>query len=166
MTAPRTRATSSHWGAFNVTTQDDRITAVSPFEADCDPSQISAVLPEAVHHRSRVARPAVRRGWLKGGPGRTRDNRGTDEFVELPWDEALDIAATDLARVQKTYGNQAIFGGSYGWASAGCFHHASSQLHRFLNSFGGFVSSFGSYSTAAAQVIMPHVLGMNFLKLM
>jgi len=166
MTAPRTRATSSHWGAFKVTTRDGRITAVSPFEADSDPPQISAVLPEAVHHRSRVARPAVRRGWLEGGPERARDKRGADGFVELPWDEALDIAATELARVQKIYGNQAIFGGSYGWASAGCFHHAPSQLHRFLNSFGGFVSSFGSYSTAAAQAIMPHVLGMNFLKLM
>ena len=32
------------------------------------------------------------------------------------------------------HGNEAIYGGSYGWASAGRFHHAQSQLHRFLNS--------------------------------
>jgi hypothetical protein len=29
------------------------------------------------------------------------------------------------------------YGGSYGWASAGRFHHAQSQLHRFLQKFGG-----------------------------
>ncbi len=34
-----------------------------------------------------------------------------------------------------------------------------------LNSIGGYVSSVASYSTAAAQAIMPHVLGMDFLKL-
>jgi biotin/methionine sulfoxide reductase len=34
----------------------------------------------------------------------------------------------------------AIFGGSYGWGSAGRFHHPQSQLHRFLNCIGGYVS--------------------------
>ncbi|MEM7750279.1 MAG: molybdopterin-dependent oxidoreductase, partial [Pseudomonadota bacterium] len=67
---------------------------------------------------------------------------------------------------RKTHGNGAIFGGSYGWASAGRFHHALSQIHRFLNCTGGYVSSYASYSTGAAQAIMPHVLGLNFLKLM
>ena len=39
-----------------------------------------------------------------------------------------------------THGNESIFGGSYGWASASRFHHASgSQLHRFLNCIGGYV---------------------------
>ncbi|MBX2824736.1 MAG: molybdopterin-dependent oxidoreductase, partial [Gammaproteobacteria bacterium] len=51
-------------------------------------------------------------------------------------------------------------------ASAGRFHHALGQLHRFLNCTGGYVSSVASYSTAAAQAIIPHVLGMHFLKLM
>jgi biotin/methionine sulfoxide reductase len=84
----------------------------------------------------------------------------------MPWDEALDIVATELERVRHTYGNKSIFGGSYGWASAGRFHHALGQLHRFLNTIGGYVSSYASYSTAAAQAIIPHVLGMNFLKMM
>ena len=166
MAAQLTKVTSSHWGAFEVTTEGGRIVGVSKFKEDPDPSGISSALPEAVHHRTRVARPSIRRGWLEGGSDRARQNRGNDTFVELPWDEALDIASVEIDRVQKTHGNSSIFGGSYGWASAGCFHHAPSQLHRFLNAFGGFVSSFGSYSTAAAQAIIPHVFGMNFLKLM
>lgn len=165
MRKKQTKITSSHWGAFRVTTEDDRIKFVEPFEADPDPTDIPSLLPAAVHHRSRVKRPAIRQGWLKGGAGRARELRGADEFIELPWDEALDITAAELDRVRKTFGNEAIFGGSYGWASAGRFHHALGQVHRFLNTIGGYVSSQASYSTAAAQAIIPHVLGMHFLKL-
>src|SRR5206468_2607041 len=53
----------------------------------------------------------------------------------------------------------AVYGGSYGWASAGRFHDAPRQLHRFLNLAGGYVRSVGSYSSGAATVILPHVIG-------
>ncbi len=163
-----TRTTTSHWGAFNVTTENDRIVAVSDFEHDPNPSAIPASLPAAVHHRSRVAKPSIRQSWLKHGPqhSASRVLRGDDKFVELPWDEALEIAANEINRVKQEHGNEAIFGGSYGWASAGRFHHALGQVHRFLNVTGGYVSSLASYSTAAAQAIIPHVFGVHFLKLM
>ena len=159
-----TRATTSHWGAFRVQTRGNRIVGTEDFAADPNPSRIADILPAAIHHRSRVKRPSIRRGWLES-PDRARDLRGRDEFVELPWDEALDITAAELQRVIDEHGNESIFGGSYGWASAGRFHHALGQVHRFLNVTGGYVSSFASYSTAAAQAIIPHVFGMHFLKL-
>ncbi|MFC2967900.1 molybdopterin-dependent oxidoreductase [Acidimangrovimonas pyrenivorans] len=159
----RTQVTSSHWGAFEVDVEGDRIVATRPFAADPHPPAIPAILPAAVHHSSRVQRPAIRRGWLET---RRRDGRGSDDFVALPWDEALDIAAGEIDRVRKAHGNEAIFGGSYGWGSAGRFHHAQSQVHRFLNCIGGYVASFGSYSTGCAQAIMPHVFGVDFLKLL
>ena len=81
----RTRVTTSHWGAFRVTTENDRIVGVESFAEDPNPSLIPGSLPAAVHHRSRVARPAIRRGWLEGGD-RAPERRGADEFVELPWD--------------------------------------------------------------------------------
>ncbi len=158
----QTKVTSSHWGAFEVDVEGDRIIATRPFIHDPEPTPLSDIIPLAVHHRARVARPSIRRGWLDK---RDRTGRGTDDFVELPWDEALDIAAIELDRVRKTHGNEAIFGGSYGWSSAGRFHHAQSQAHRFLNCIGGYVASFGSYSTGCAQAIMPHVFGEPFLKL-
>ena len=158
----QTRVTSSHWGAFEVDVDGDRIVATRPFADDPDPHHIPDILPAAVHHRTRVARPSIRRGWLET---RARTGRGSEEFVELPWDEALDIAATEIARIRDTHGNEAIYGGSYGWASAGRFHHAQSQVHRFLNGIGGYVASVGSYSTGCAQAIMPHVFGVDFLKL-
>ena len=162
----QTYTTTSHWGAFNVITDGDRIVDVESFDPDPNPSPIPQLLPAAVHHRNRVAKPSFRRGWLEGsGSDRSQQTRGSDEFEELPWDEALDIVAEELDRVRTAYGNESIFGGSYGWASAGRFHHALGQVHRFLNSIGGYVPSVGSYSTAAAQAIIPHVLGMHFLKL-
>ena len=57
--------------------------------------------------------------------------------MAVSWDEALDLIAGELARVRERYGNPAIFGGSYGWASAGRLHHARTRLHRFLWALGG-----------------------------
>lgn len=158
-----TKVTTSHWGAFEVDIENDRIVATRPFSADPRPSTIPDALPKALTHKTRVARPAIRKGWLDK---RDRTQRGADSFVELPWDEALDIAAAEISRVRETHGNEAIYGGSYGWASAGRFHHAQSQVHRFLNCIGGYVSSFGSYSTGCAQSIMPHVFGTNFMSML
>ena len=162
-TGRQTRVTTSHWGAFKVETEGGRIVATAPFAQDPDPPVIIKAVPAAVHHRTRVSRPAIRRGWLNG---RNRDGRGIEAFVDLPWDEALDIAATEIDRVRKAHGNASIFGGSYGWASAGRFHHAQSQVHRFLNCIGGYTSTFGSYSTGCAQAIMPHVFGRPFLSML
>ncbi|MGX5851513.1 molybdopterin-dependent oxidoreductase [Mesorhizobium sp. PL10] len=106
----------------------------------------------------RVQRPAFRESWLRHGPGAHRAGRGIERFVEVPWDEAFDLVAAELRRVKNAHENRAIFGGSYGWGSAGRFHHAQSQIHRFLNVIGGYVRGRDSYSFGAGSVIMPHVL--------
>ena len=67
--------------------------------------------------------------WLDNGPGAGTHKRGSDRFVEVSWDEA-EISTAELERVIKTKGNQAIYAGSYGWASADAI--AQSQVHRFL----------------------------------
>ena len=100
----------------------------------------------------------VRRGWLERGPGADA-RRGRDELVPVSWPEALDLVVAELRRVYAAHGPRAVFGGSYGWASAGRFHDAQHQLHRFLNLTGGYVRSVNSYSSGAAAVILPHVIG-------
>jgi biotin/methionine sulfoxide reductase len=100
----------------------------------------------------------VRRGWLEDGPG-PDERRGADEYIAISWEQALGLAANELQRVAELHGPQAVFGGSYGWSSAGRFHHAQSQVHRFLNTtIGGYVRSVWSYSSAAASVILPHIV--------
>ena len=149
---------SSHWGAFSAGWQGDRL-VVKPHPGDPDPNPILQNFPEAIRHKARIARPMVRRGWLDRGPG-PDDRRGRDDFVPMAWDRVLDRLAGELARVRDAHGPGAIFGGSYGWASAGRFHHAQSQLHRFLNiALGGYVRSVNSYSAGASNVLFPHILG-------
>jgi len=150
-----------HWGMFRAESDGRDVTAVHPQPTDRNPSPVLGNLVGSVTHRSRVTSPAVRRGWLEDGPGPT-DKRGSDEFVEVSWDELTDLLAAELRRVVDTFGNNAIYGGSYGWASAGRFHHAQSQVHRFLNCIGGYTRSVHSYSLGATGVIMPHVLGAHW----
>ncbi|GAA1689272.1 biotin transporter BioY [Mycolicibacterium murale] len=150
----------THWGAFHAQVADGDITAVQAPAGDVDPSPLLGNLPGSLRHRARIAGPAVRRGWLDDGPGPT-DRRGADDFVAVSWAELTDLLADELRRVVDTHGNEAIYGGSYGWASAGRFHHAQSQVHRFLKLLGGYTSSRHSYSLGATGVIMPRVVGTH-----
>jgi biotin/methionine sulfoxide reductase len=148
---------SSHWGAFSVLVRDGGI-EIEPHPRDAAPSALLGNIPVSVSHKARVARPMVRRGWLERGPGPDR-RRGRDEFVAVSWSEALDRVAAELRRVYAAHGPRGVFGGSYGWASAGRFHDAQHQIHRFLNLAGGYVRSVNSYSSGAAAVILPHIIG-------
>jgi biotin/methionine sulfoxide reductase len=149
----------THWGGFTAGIES----------GDIAPSRRST--PTLTRHRCwQLARrhwpsvpyrpPAVRRGWLRDGPGPSA-RRGADEFVAVSWDELTELLAGELRRVVDTYGNEAIYGGSYGWASAGRFHHAQSQVHRFLKLLGGYTFSRHSYSLGATGVIMPRVMGTH-----
>jgi biotin/methionine sulfoxide reductase len=152
------RPTTSHWGAYRVQGGPDGEIVVTPHPDDPAPSPLLGNIPGALRHATRVRRPAVRRGWLEHGPGPS-DRRGHDPFCEVSWDRALDLVAAELARVRGAHGNEAIFGGSYGWASAGRFHHAQSQLHRFLALGGGYVGSRNTYSLGTSEVLLPHLVG-------
>jgi len=158
MTHQRT-LTAAHWGVYEVEYDAaGKATKLHPFSKDPDPSPIGLHMLSDEVSRLRVLRPSIRKSWLEKGPGANPELRGQEPFVEVPWDEALDLLAGELKRVKETYSNRAIFGGSYGWSSAGRFHHAQSQVKRFLNCFGGFVRHQDSYSLGAARVLMPHIV--------
>ncbi|QFZ21079.1 molybdopterin-dependent oxidoreductase [Saccharothrix syringae] len=154
--------TSSHWGTYLVEVSADGrdVVAARPHADDPDAAPAIGNVVDAHRHRSRVARPAVRRRWLERGPG-PDPRRGDvgEEYVEVDWGTALDLLARELDRVRSGFGNRAIFGGSYGWGSAGRLHHAQGQLHRFLNSIGGYTRSVNDYSRGASAVLLPHLIG-------
>ncbi|MEO7938834.1 MAG: molybdopterin guanine dinucleotide-containing S/N-oxide reductase [Burkholderiaceae bacterium] len=154
--------TACHWGIYEVQPDDAEGVRLTAFARDPSPSPIGLSMPQAVTGPLRVRQPAVRQSWLDAARGRSadsrRDLRGQEPFVEVGWDEALDLVAAELERVRSTHGNTSIFGGSYGWSSAGRFHHAQSQVHRFLNAIGGYVRHADSYSLGAARVLMPHIV--------
>jgi biotin/methionine sulfoxide reductase len=144
----------AHWGAFTALVENGRVIACEPFPRDPAPSGMLAAIPAMVHSPLRIKRPAVRKGWREG-----RERTGADEFLEVSWDTALDLVASELSRVRGRYRAEAIFGGSYGWSSAGRLHHARSLVRRFLFLGGGCVDQAGNYSWGAAQFLLPHVIG-------
>lgn len=154
---PKNAPHSSHWGAFTVS-HGERGVTLRPYPEGATASPLLGNIPAAVNHPSRVTRPLVRRGWLERGPG-PDPRRGSEEFVSVSWENALDLVVAEIRRVRAAHSNEAIFGGSYGWSSAGRFHHAQSQVHRFLNlCAGGYVRSVNDYSSGAALVLLPHIL--------
>ena len=151
------RYTAMHWGIYEVEDRPGALPTLHGLSSDQDPSPIGLDMLDESVSRLRIRRPAIRRGWLEKGPGPT-GARGSDAFVEVDWGTALDHVAAEVARVRKAHGNGAIFGGSYGWSSAGRFHHAQSQLHRFLNVAGGYVRSVDTYSLGAGRALLPYLV--------
>lgn len=154
----RVRYTAAHWGFYEGVDRDGQTVGLRPFAHDPDPSPIGLAMWDAYRSGLRIARPAVRESWWRHGPGGRPELRGREGFVEVDWETAIRMVADELQRIRLLHGPEAIFGGSYGWSSAGRFHHAQSQVHRFLNACGGYVRSVDSYSLGAARVLMPHVV--------
>ncbi|MEU7102691.1 molybdopterin-dependent oxidoreductase [Streptomyces longwoodensis] len=150
---------ATHWGSFVAVVDSGQLVRIEPPGDDPAPSPIGPGMVTAAEDSARVLRPAVRKGWLDGLPRAGETARGADAFVEVSWDDALTLVSEELRRVRAQHGDSAVFGGSYGWASAGGFHNAQGQLQRFLALDGGYTDSRNTYSTAALEVILPHVIG-------
>lgn len=151
--------TATHWGALNVTVEQGKITHSEGAIPSAFTNELQHVVAEQVYSETRVKFPMVRKGYLTGNSDRTL--RGKDEWIRVSWQQALDLVHTALTKARQHYGAQSIFAGSYGWKSSGSLHSSRTLLHRYLNLTGGFVNSFGDYSTGAAQCILPYVVGGN-----
>ncbi|WP_372575150.1 trimethylamine-N-oxide reductase TorA [Ruegeria jejuensis] len=148
-----------HWGVFKGIVEDGRAIEFAPWEGDAHPTPMLEGVRDSIYSESRIRYPMVRRAWLEQGPGADLDGRGSGDFVRVSWEEAIELVADEVTRVRETYGQQTIFGGSYGWKSPGKLHNCKTLLRRMLNLTGGFTSSIGDYSTGAAQVILPYATG-------
>lgn len=154
--AKRSVVSGSHWGAFRMDLDGDRLTGIRPLETDREPSDLIESWAAVPTDPMRVHYPSIREGYLAGDGGA---GRGRDRWRTVSWETALDLVAGEIGRIRRDHGNQAIFGGSYGWSSAGRVHHARSLIHRFLASCGGFTTQYGNYSYGAAMALLPFVVG-------
>jgi len=105
--------------------------------------------------RVQAAEDRLTKPLIRTGP------RGTGEFREASWDEALDMVADNLRTIKEKHGMESILylGGSGG--PRGSLHNPKRLTMRFLNMYGGFVERGNSYSTAASSFATPFVLGTN-----
>src|SRR3989442_7113502 len=149
---------SSHGGAFEAEVADGTVVAIPPYRHDPDPSPLLGNIVDSLRHPARIAQPMIRAGWLDRGPG-ADERRGAEPFVPVSWTVAMRLLGRELRRVYDQYGGPGVYGGSYGWSSAGRFHHAQSQLHRFLNCLGGYVRGGHSYRNGAPALLLPRVVG-------
>ena len=113
--------------------------------------------------RPRAVRCALRgrrfdAGGLKAGRAQPPDAAGATNSSRCRGKRGRAGRRENAERVIAIHGNRAIFGGSYGWASSGRFHHALSQIHRFLNTIGGYTRSVDTLSSGAARVLMRHIV--------
>ena len=151
----------AHWGSYYAKVEGGRFVRAVPFKDDYQPSPMIQAMPDLLYSTWRNRYPMVRAGFLKDRHASDGSKRGTEPFVRVSWDDALSMVADELQRVKETYGNQSMFGASYGWMRAGKLHSAPTLLQRLLSLYGGFVSTVNSYSAPVLPVIMPHVLGTS-----
>ena len=106
-------------------------------------------------HKIQYAKDRLTKPLIRTGP------RGSGEFREATWEEALDLTAEKLLEVKEKHGNEAFLnlGGSGAIMSA--LHNTSKLAGRFLHMFGGATGRGFGYSSAAAMFTTPHLLGTN-----
>lgn len=148
---------AAHWGPIGVVVENGKIVKSGNAVPNAVENELQTVVADQVYTDARVKFPMVRKGFLDGNSDTTL--RGKDEWVRVSWDKAFELVDKEVKRVRQTYGAKGIYAGSYGWFSAGALHASRTLLRRYMSVTGGFVNAKGDYSTGAAQVIMPHVLG-------
>ena len=132
-------------------TEDDRVVRVidNPLRPpDMKGCVRGYLMPNVTHDAARIRKPLIRTGA-----------RGSSEFREADWDEALFLVVDRLSEVKSKWGATSILcmGGS--GSCRGAVHNTGTLTKRFLSLFGGYTDKFGGYSAGAQGFALPYVFG-------
>jgi len=152
---------AARWGMLKLTIKNGKIVKSEPYNKQATDivNPLQYYTQDLVYAKDRIMYPMVRKSYLEDPNNSKPELRGKDEWVRVSYEKAIKLIAEQLKKTRDKKGAEGIFAGSYGWKSTGNMHNCRGLLHRFMNATGGFVGHLGDYSTGAAQVIMPHVLG-------
>lgn len=106
-----------------------------------------------INHPDRLNYPMKRVG-----------KRGEGKFERISWDEALNTLTASLKDVVDKYGNEAVYINYSSGIVGGNITRSSpyaSLVARLMNCYGGFLSHYGTYSTAQIACAMPYTYGSN-----
>lgn len=90
--------------------------------------------------------------------------RGEGKFKCISWEEAYSEIASSLQRIVAKYGNEAVYINYTSGIVGGNITRSSpyaSLVARLMNCYGGFLSHYGTYSTAQIACAMPYTYGSN-----
>ncbi|SMG28719.1 selenate/tellurate reductase subunit YnfE [Cedecea sp. NFIX57] len=106
-----------------------------------------------INHPERLNYPMKRVG-----------KRGEGKFERISWDEALETVSRSLKQTVEKYGNEAVYINYSSGVVGGNITRSSpyaSLVARLMNCYGGFLSHYGTYSTAQIACAMPYTYGSN-----
>jgi anaerobic dimethyl sulfoxide reductase subunit A len=100
-------------------------------------------------------------------PMKRTGERGSGKFERITWGEAFDTIASELKRIKETYGNEAIYihyaTGSLGGTISKSWPPGASPVARLMNSYGGYLNQYGTYSAAQIEVALPYTFGGSWV---
>jgi hypothetical protein len=143
-------------GPVFVTVKDDKIVRMTPIDFDANdtqpwtieargvkltPPRKTSLAPHGQNAKSIVYSPdrllhPMKRVDFDPKGARNPQNRGKSGYVQISWDEALDIVASEIKRVKSEHGPGAMtvsHGSHHTWGNIGYY---LSALHRFKNAVG------------------------------
>ncbi|MCK5735468.1 MAG: molybdopterin-dependent oxidoreductase [Spirochaetaceae bacterium] len=88
--------------------------------------------------------------------------RGSGDFREASWDEALDLSAGKLQKLKEQYGEESLLGLAGSGACRSALHNTGKVAGRFYNCLGNVTRTHGYYSNTAASYTTELVLGGRY----
>jgi molybdopterin guanine dinucleotide-containing S/N-oxide reductase-like protein len=101
------------------------------------PSPYSLAYKKRVYSPNRIKYPLIREDWDPNGE-RNSQNRGKSKFRRATWDEVTTVIASELKRVQTTYGFNAVLLQADGHGECKTINTPHGQPGALLDHMGGF----------------------------
>ena len=105
-------------------------------------------MTDVIYNRDRISKPQIRTG-----------ERGSGQFRDASWDEALDLVEDKLIDTRKNNGAESVMriGGS--GSCRGALHNTATLTKRFLSLYGGYTETYGNFSSEASDFIKQPMFG-------
>jgi len=129
------------------------------------PSPFSLAYKKRAYSPNRIKYPLKRVDWDPKGE-RHPENRGKSKFQRISWDEAAEVIASEIKRVQEKYGPLAILVQGDGHGECKFIHAAHGCPTLLLDKMGGFTQqvrnpdSWEGWYWGAKHVWGPGLIGM------
>ena len=141
---------------LRLTVRDGAVVRVDP-DATGDDELASRQIRACV--RGRSIRQRIYNADRIKYPMKRVGERGSGEFEQISWDQALDEIADRLKSTIEEYGNEAVYN-HYASGNTGS-NISGSAFTRLINLLGGSLGYYGTYSTAQINFATPFTYGVQ-----